>query len=63
MTKDKGGWRSVGMEVSCPRCGEMGPMIETTIYGRTHRQHFCNCCAAGWVTHERDDEDEHDSER
>lgn len=56
--KDTGGWRSRGMEVSCPRCGEIGSLIETTIYGRSHRQHFCNNCAKDWVTREHDEDDD-----
>lgn len=42
------GWRSKGTEVRCPKCGEMGTQIETTIFGRTRLTYFCNTCAHDW---------------
>ncbi len=59
--KDKGGWSSKGMEMQCPKCGEIGRMIETTIYGRRRRtslEHFCNTCAFNWETIDEGDEDD-----
>jgi hypothetical protein len=47
---DRGGWSSKGTEVQCAKCGEMGAMIETTIYGKTTISYFCNTCAYSGVT-------------
>lgn len=45
---DRGGWRSKGSEVRCPKCGEWGMQIETTLYGKTKAVHFCKTCAHDW---------------
>ncbi len=51
--------RSVGMEVQCPKCGELGRMIETRISRRKQaREHFCNTCAFDWETWDEGDEDD-----
>lgn len=42
------GWRSKGIEVKCPKCGELGTQIETTIYGETRTTYFCNTCSHDW---------------
>lgn len=54
---DKGGWASIGMKGPCPKCGEVGRMIETQIYGKKRWTHFCNICASTWVTIENEDDD------
>ena len=66
MPKDNGGWSSKGVEVQCPKCGEVGRMIETTIYGRTALrpiEHFCNTCSHDWDgggMYERNDDEQDD---
>ena len=42
------GWRSKGTEMRCPKCGEMGTQIETTMYGDTRIAFFCNTCSHDW---------------
>jgi ribosomal protein S27E len=58
--RDSGGWSMRGMEVMCPKCNEVGPMIETTIYGKTKRLHFCNTCAKDWVSYDEHEPEEDD---
>ena len=52
--KDNGGWRSRGIPLRCPKCGEDGMQIETTIYGKTKTIHFCNTCAHDWPERQTD---------
>lgn len=63
MPKDNGGWASLGSvpRGPCPKCGEVGPMVETQIYGKRSWTHFCNVCAQTWITHEDHDDPQSDA--
>jgi hypothetical protein len=43
------GWRSKGTILKCPKCGEDGTQIETTMRGKTTVAFFCNTCANDWA--------------
>lgn len=45
------GYRSLGLPGQCPKCGEDGRMVETTVWGPRQAMrttHYCGVCATSW---------------
>ena len=55
MPRDKGGRRSKGRRIACPKCKQDdATLIESVIYGKKTKTLFCSVCSHDWPD---DDED------